>query len=40
MWGALIKQIFAYLITRRGKKAFAFVGTIMAIFVIEQPNDC
>jgi hypothetical protein len=28
MWGALIKQIFAYLLTRRGKKALAFVGTM------------
>jgi hypothetical protein len=33
MWGALIKQIFAYLITRRGKKALAFVGTMLLCFL-------
>ena len=33
MWGALIKQVFAYLLTRRGKKALAFVGTMLLCFL-------
>lgn len=33
MWGALIKHIFAFLITRRGKKVFAFVGTMLLCFL-------
>ena len=31
--GSVIKQIFAYLITRRGKKALAFVGTMLLCFL-------
>jgi uncharacterized protein (DUF58 family) len=37
MW--LIKQMFAYLVTKRGKKAFAFVGTILLCFLTAWLTD-
>ena len=33
MWGALARQLFAYVLTRRGKKVLAFVGTMLLCFV-------
>lgn len=33
MWGAFARQIFAYLLTRRGKRALAFVGMLSLCFV-------
>lgn len=33
MWGAVFRQVFAYLLTRRGKRAIAFVGMMMLCFV-------
>jgi len=33
MWGAVFRQIFAYLLTRRGKRALAFVGMLLLFFV-------
>lgn len=33
MWGAFVRQIFAYLLTRRGKRALAFVGMLLLGFV-------
>jgi hypothetical protein len=33
MWGAFARQIFAYLLTRRGKRALAFVGMLTLGFV-------
>lgn len=33
MWGAVFRQVFAYLLTRRGKRAIAFVGMMTLCFV-------
>ena len=33
MWGALVRQLVAYVLTRRGKKVIAFVGTMLMLFV-------
>src|SRR5882757_374858 len=33
MWSAVFRQIFAYLLTRRGKRAIAFVGMMTLCFV-------
>jgi hypothetical protein len=33
MWGALARQLFAYVLTRRGKKVLAFVGLMLLCFV-------
>lgn len=33
MWGAVFRQVFAYLLTRRGKRALAFVGMLLLGFV-------
>jgi hypothetical protein len=33
MWSAVFRQIFAYLLTRRGKRAIAFVGMMALCFV-------
>ena len=33
MWGTAIRFIFAYLLTRRGKRTLAFVGTMLLCFV-------
>ncbi len=33
MWGALVRQLVAYVLTRRGKKVIAFVGTMLLLFV-------
>ncbi len=33
MWGAVFRQIFAYLLTRRGKRAIAFAGMMLLCFV-------
>lgn len=33
MWGAVFRQVFAYLLTRRGKRALAFAGMMSLCFV-------
>jgi hypothetical protein len=33
VWGAVFRQVFAYLLTRRGKRAIAFVGMMTLCFV-------
>lgn len=33
MWGALARQLFAYVLTKRGKRVLAFVGTMLLCFV-------
>ena len=33
MWGALARQIAAFVLTRRGKKIFAFVGAMLLCFL-------
>lgn len=33
MWGAVFRQVFAYVLTRRGKRALAFVGMLSLFFV-------
>lgn len=33
MWGAVFRQIFTYLLTRRGKRALAFAGMMALCFV-------
>ena len=33
MWGAVFRQAFAYLLTRRGKRALAFAGMMSLCFV-------
>jgi uncharacterized membrane protein YccC len=33
MWGAVFRQVFAYLLTRRGKRALAFAGMMLLCFV-------
>jgi Ca2+/Na+ antiporter len=33
MWGALARQLAAYVLTRRGKKTLAFVGTMLLCFI-------
>jgi len=39
MWGAFARQIFAYLLTRRGKRALAFVGMLSLFFVTALLSD-
>jgi hypothetical protein len=33
MWGAFARQLFAYVLTRRGKKVLAFVGAMLLCFL-------
>jgi hypothetical protein len=33
MWGAFARQLFAYVLTRRGKKVLAFVGLMLLCFI-------
>jgi hypothetical protein len=33
MWGAVFRQVFAYVLTRRGKRAIAFIGMMALCFV-------
>ena len=33
MWGALVKQVLAYVLTRKGKKVFAFAGAMLLCFM-------
>ena len=33
MWGAVLRQIFAYMLTRRGKRALTFAGMMSACFL-------
>ncbi len=33
MWGALARQLFAYVLTRRGKRVLAFVGLMLLCFI-------
>jgi hypothetical protein len=33
MWGAVFRQVFAYVLTRRGKRAIAFIGMMTLCFV-------
>jgi heme exporter protein D len=33
MWGAFARQLFAYVLTKRGKRVLGFVGTMLLCFV-------
>ena len=33
MWGAILRKILAYMLTRRGKRALAFAGMMSACFL-------
>lgn len=39
MWGAVFRQVFAYVLTRRGKRAIAFIGMMVLCFVTALLSD-